>query len=246
MKINGAQLSILAERYLDIILADRGNTFLLMIQAPIIALCIVLVWRDFDVPTNSLYFVMALSAVWFGTMNACREIVKERPILERELRVGLNLPAYVVSKFLVLAALGIFQCLLLVFFVNRSVPLPGGAIFHFATMVLASLGGTGLGLMLSSLMSTSDRAVGAVPIVLLPQILFSDQIVSHEHSTKLILWLEDLTLTKWSYEGMKQLAKTEPSWLSLFQSSLALSLMSLFFLLLCGGLLRWQLRDSVA
>ena len=167
-------------------------------------------------------------------------------ILEREVRVGLTLPAYVLSKFLVLAAVGFFQCLVLVYFVNRSVALPGGPIFHFIYMFLASLGGTGLGLLLSCLMSTSDRAVGAVPILLLPQILFSDQIVTHEHSTKLILWLERLTLTRWSYSGMKELTQTEPSWSNLFQSCLWLAVMMAVFLGCSNLLLRWQLRDSVA
>ena len=38
--------------------------------------------------TPSLYFALCLSAVWFGCIGACREIIKERPIVERERLFG--------------------------------------------------------------------------------------------------------------------------------------------------------------
>ena len=238
----GRHLGILAERYLDIVLADKGNTLLLLAQSPIIAVCIILVWRDYDNPTDSLYFVMALSAVWFGAINSCREIVKERPIFQREARVGLNVNAYVLSKLAVLALLGFIQCLLLVFLVDRYVPLPGVSILHFAYLFLASLAGTALGLAVSSLAPSSDRAVAMVPIVLLPQILFSELIVTHEHSSNTIKWLEDLTITTWTYDALKEITVTEPSLGTLIQCALALTVMTLVLMGLCLGLVRMSRR----
>lgn len=240
--VNWQQLSILSERYLEITLGDRGNTLLLLIQAPIIALFIILVWKDYESPTNSLYFVMALAAVWFGTINSCREIVKERAIFAREARVGLNPSAYLLSKFLILTALGLVQCLMVVFPVNLYVALPGSPLVHFFFLVLASLGGTALGLFLSCLMTTSERAVAAVPIFLLPQILLSDQIVSHEHSSRLIKWLEHLTLTTWTYDGMKEITKSEPSLFNLTEYALALGVMTAVLLGLSNLLITWRAR----
>ena len=235
-------MSILSERYLEIVLGDRGNTLLLLVQAPIIAGFIILVWKDYEAPTNSLYFVMALSAVWFGCINSCREIVKEKAIFAREARVGLNPTSYLLSKFLILAGLGLLQCLMLVFPVNLYVPLPGSPLVHFFFMSLASLGGTALGLFVSCWMSTSERAVAAVPIFLLPQILLSDQIVSHEHSSKLIKWLEHMTLTTWTYDGMKEVTKTEWSVFKIFEYGGALLLMTAILLLLANLLIGWQAR----
>ena len=236
--INGRHLGILAERYLDIVLADKGNTLLLLLQSPIIAVCIILVWRDYDTPTDSLYFVLALSAVWFGAINACREIVKERPIFQREARVGLDVNAYVASKLSVLALLGFIQCLLLIFMVDRWVPLPGATIVHFFFLFLASLAGTALGLAVSALAPSSDRAVAMVPIVLLPQILFSEMVVSHEHSSQTIKWLENLTITTWTYEGLKEVTATEWSLWSLAQCTLALLAMTAVLMALCLVLVR--------
>jgi len=238
-RINWDQIGILSERYLEVFLGDRGNLALLLLQAPIIALCIVLVWKDVDTTTNSLYFVLALSAVWFGAINSCREIVKEQSIFIREARVGLQPTSYLLSKFIVLAMLGFLQCLLLVFAVNVYVPLPGPTLFHFAYMFMASLGGTALGLLLSCLMSSSDKAVGAVPIVLLPQILFSEAIMSHDHSSNLIKTLDSLTLTSWTYSGLKEVIKQDYSFFYLSEYCLALAGLT-GVLLLASNLLVWR------
>lgn len=209
-RTSGRQLEVLAERYLEITFADLGNTLLLLLQAPIIAFCIILVWRDVDQPTDTLYFVMTLSAVWFGAINSCRELVKERAIFLRELRVGLEIGSYVLSKLAVLALLGFAQCLALVVMVNSQVALPGGPFLHFLVLLAASLAGTSLGLALSAVSGTPDRAVAGVPILLLPQILFSDVILSDPYASRLTRTLQDLAIAQWSYDAQKEVAAAVP------------------------------------
>ncbi|GMU55709.1 MAG: hypothetical protein AMXMBFR33_48550 [Candidatus Xenobia bacterium] len=232
------QTGILAERYLEIVWGDLGNTFLLLIQAPVIALCIVLVWGDTQTVTDSLWFVLALSAVWFGAINSCREIVKERDMYRRERRVGLDPTAYVLSKIMILAMLGFIQCLCLIYLVNLKLKLPGGELLHFVVLFMASLAGSSLGLALSAFVSTSDRAVAGVPLLLLPQVLFSEAVMSHEHSRWTVKLLEDLTMTSWAYDGLKNLAATEPSMGTFFQGCLALGVMSALLLGLTIFLMR--------
>ena len=43
--------------------------------------------------------------IWLGSIDAAREIVKERSVFERESAVGMRLSAYLVSKAVVLFAL---------------------------------------------------------------------------------------------------------------------------------------------
>ena len=226
----GEQLNVLCERYLEIVLADRGNTLLLLVQAPLIALFTVLNWRDVDVATNSLYYLLALSALWFGTSNACREVVKEGPIFDREARLGLRVGPYLASKCLVLALLSFVQCLCLAYLVNRSVALGGPVILHFLYLWLASLGGICLGLLISCLMSNSDKAVGAVVLVLIPQMVFSEMVLSHEHASNLVLWLEDFSFISWTFHGLKEVTKVDWSYITLLESVAAMSLLSLALL----------------
>jgi hypothetical protein len=238
VRLNGRQLEILTERYLEIVLADVGNTLLLLLQAPVIGLCIVLVWRDLDQATNMLYFVMTLAAVWFGAINACREIVKERPIFLRERMAGLEIGPYVLSKMAVLSLLGFLQCLTLVLIVHSQVALVGGAWLHFCLLYGASLAGTALGLALSAVASTPDRAVAGVPILLLPQILFSETIAPREHASRLTRLLQDLTITEWAYRGQLEVAGAEPSLGAILGAEIVLLLMAGLLTLLTAALLR--------
>lgn len=206
------ETEVLSERYLEITAADAGNTLLLLLQAPFIAGCIVVVWRDVAQPTDACYFVMALTAVWFGAINACREIVKERPVFRRERMVGLDPRAYLLSKVIVLSMLGFLQCLALVVIVNRGITLSGSVVLHFITLYAASLAGSALGLCLSALVSTSERAVTGVPLLLLPQILFSSAILSHEHASDLVKRAENATITAWAYDALKRITAPEPAY----------------------------------
>lgn len=242
----GEQLNVLCERYLEIVFSDRGNTFLLLLQAPLIAFFVVLTWRDVDRPTDSLYYVLSLTALWFGTFNACREVVKEGPILDREARLGLQPGPYLLSKLLVLALLSFVQCLMLAFLVNHSVPLGGPPIFHFAYLWLTSLGGIALGLLISCLMSNSDKAVGSVVLVLIPQMLFSEMVLSHEHASSLIQWAEDFTFLAWAFQGMKEITKSEWSYIGLSQAGLMLTLLTAGLLAGCLFLLTMRTRKARA
>jgi hypothetical protein len=220
------QLNVLSERYLEILLSDRGNTLLLLVQAPIIAWIAALNWGDIDTPTNSLYYVLALTALWFGTFNACREIVKEKPIFEREVRRGLEVGPYLASKMLVLGLLSFVQCLLLAGIVDRAVPLGGPVLGHFFFLWLTSLGGTAMGLCLSSVMSNSDRAMAGVVLLLIPQMLFSEMVLNHDHASNLVLWGEDLTFITWTFQGMKEITKNDWTLTTLLQSVVLIGLLA--------------------
>jgi len=108
-----SQVGVLTARYAASMAGDLPTVALLLAQAPLIGWLCTLVWGSVDGDTPSLHFVMCLSAVWFGAINACREIIKERAILERERLFGLSMPRYVLSKGVVLAGLGLAQVLLL-------------------------------------------------------------------------------------------------------------------------------------
>ena len=226
------------------ILADKWNTLLLLAQAPVIAGLIVVIWRDVDTVTKSLLFVLALSAIWFGTLNSCREIVKEKDIFEREWMKGLDLAAYLWSKLCVLSLLGLAQCIALVFIVNCYVDLGDPPLSHLLVLFPASLAGTGLGLLISASVTTVDRSLTAVPILLIPQILFSKLLQSHEHSTDLVKFLEKTAITTWTYEGLDQLEKSSIDWSVVFWSLTVPCLMTVGFVLLAYPIMRFRLPGT--
>ena len=226
---------------MELILADKWNTLLLLAQAPVIAGLIVIIWRDYNEVTSSLLFVLALSAIWFGTLNACREIVKEKSIFEREWMKGLSLASYLWSKLAVLALIGFAQCLCLVFIVNSSIDLGDPPLAHLIVLFPASLAGTGLGLLISASVTSVDRSLTAVPLLLLPQILFSELLISHDHSSDLVKFLEKTAITTWTYDGLDQLEQSEIDWSIIFWSLTVPCLMTVLFVVLSYGIMRFRL-----
>ena len=112
---------ILTTRYLELLKNDPINLGILLLQAPIIAVLLVFfTQKNIFINTNGIdgasrspLFLMVIAAIWFGTINAVREIVKEAPIYRRERAMHLGVIPYVLSKLLVLGFLCPTQSLVL-------------------------------------------------------------------------------------------------------------------------------------
>ncbi|MEO8649607.1 MAG: FHA domain-containing protein [Acidobacteriota bacterium] len=169
----------LSRRYLQVLLKDKINLFILFAQAPIIALLTFFAMGS-DKPRDFVYFVVALVAVWFGTSVAAREIIRERPVYRRERMFNLGILPYVFSKLFILGIIVGIQCFVLfvplkLLHVAGLMSMPGEflGVPQFWAMLLTSAVGIALGLLISALVRTSEMATSLVPLILIPQILFS-------------------------------------------------------------------------
>ena len=141
--------------------------------------------QDFIVPgpgfAATVLFIMAFSAIFFGCINAAREIVKEAPIYLRERAVNLGILPYMFSKIVVLGVLCLVQSAILVLCVSIPDPFSNSILLPpflevYITIALTSLAGLMMGLMVSALVPNTDRAMTIVPLLLIPQIIFSGTI----------------------------------------------------------------------
>jgi ABC-type multidrug transport system ATPase subunit len=178
------QLAILCRRYIELIFADRKNLALLLLQAPVIGFLLLLVSRSDSLTGNrieakKLIFMLATTGVWFGVINAAREICKEANVLRRERLAGLRVGPYVGSKVVVLFALVLVQSALLLGVVALSVDMPKSGLILpatlelYLTIALSGLAGIALGLCVSAVATTPDKATSLIPLVLVPQVLFA-------------------------------------------------------------------------
>ncbi len=167
------QWSVLAERYLEIKLRDRRNSVLLLLQAPIVALILGVIVGG-TVNDGKTLFIAAIISVWFGANNAIREIVAEETIYRRERLASLRIAPYLLSKFAVLSGAALLQC---VAFVGILVALDRvrGADFPVLLLLLfvTSLAGVAVGLFFSALVSSTEKAMTVLPLILIPQLLLS-------------------------------------------------------------------------
>jgi hypothetical protein len=212
----------LVARCLRIKARDLANTAILLLQAPVIALLIVLVfgeqvsaemtdgnWRESATATATTLFLLAIAALWFGCSNAAREIVAEWAVYHRERMINLGLPAYVGSKLAVLGGVCAVQCCALVAIVHRGcglrVPWPP----LFAVMVLTSLVGMALGLLLSARAPSSEVAISLVPLVLLPMVILGGILQPPHKMREPGGALTALMASRWSFESMLQMESRE-------------------------------------
>ena len=205
--INWYQGAVLADRYLETVLADWKNTGILILQAPVLAGLAVLVWENVGRASESLYFVMVLSCFWIGCMNASREIVKERPLFLREKMVGVDVGAYLYSKVRVLAILNALQVGMYGIIVYKYIDVMMGVGWLLIALYIAGLCGTCLGLLISSVVKRSDYAVGLVPMLIIPQILFSPFAIKKDDYEGLSEFVYYLMPAQWGYESLVEFSK---------------------------------------
>ncbi|HZU65798.1 MAG TPA: FHA domain-containing protein [Ktedonobacteraceae bacterium] len=194
------QFRLLSLRYIELLKNDTGNLLILLLQAPIIGFILLLIITNalksgtgvFNsanftslnpnaADAQKVLFVMAFAAVMFGCINGAREIVKEAAIYRRERAVNLGILPYMFSKIVVLGVLCLFQSAVLVFMVslvthmNSSIFLPP-PLELYITLALTSLAGLMIGLTVSAVAPNNDRAMSFIPIILIPQVIFSGTI----------------------------------------------------------------------
>jgi ABC-type multidrug transport system ATPase subunit len=213
----GLELRVLAGRYLRTLTRDRRTLVLLVGQAPVIGLLIAIVFHSGGLapgasPIDSvvLVFLLMTGAIWLGVASACREVVKERGLVEREFDVGVRLDAYVVAKALVLFGLNLVQVLWLTLVVEGLRPLgigAAGVLELFAITVLTAWASSAMGLAVSCLARRVDQAAGAIPLLLMPQLLLAGGLIPLAQMPQVVAGFANVVYARWSYAGLGSAAR---------------------------------------
>ena len=193
---------VLSARYASITIGSYRSLFLLLMQAPIIGFFLTIVWKN---EVLTLYFIMIVSCFWFGCINACKEIVKERDIFLRERMFGLNIPAYVLSKIYILSFLCAAQCFIILFIVHIRIDLSIQFGLVYVILLLCSTGGLTMGLIISSFVDSTDKAIALAPVVTIPQIMFSNLL--NPRMPDFASFIEKLMVVKWGVMAVEEMMK---------------------------------------
>ena len=185
------QWKTLTDRYFKLITRDRANLRLALLTAPVGIMLMYFAVRDRDpfilgskdelgLPGLALQvlFVFTCASLWVGLSSSLQEIVKESAIYSRERLVNLRLRSYLTPKFTVLAALAAVQTILIAICITigfksptfNLIPWQIGILINTFLTLTASFS---LGLLVSTAVKNSTRATSALPLLLLPQIIFS-------------------------------------------------------------------------
>ena len=208
-----AQWLIFTKRQLALLSRDRLNLALALLTAPIGITFLAIALQDNnpfiigDKPDATLpglalqvLFVFTCASLWVGLSSSLQEIVKESAIYLRERLINLNIPAYLGSKFSVLAILAVLQSLLIVLTIAIEFKAPESAFMSwqvglFITTWLTLIASASLGLLVSAIVKNGSQANGALPLILLPQIIFSGVLFKLKGAGTIVSYL---MLCRWS------------------------------------------------
>jgi ABC-type multidrug transport system ATPase subunit len=203
----------LVRRNLRLKSRDRAQGIILLLQAPLLAVLLGLVFSTLQFSSPGEFsqrlmphavgvdFLMVIAAIWFGCNNVARDIVGEWTVFQRERMVGLKLPSYVFSKLAVAAVFSFFQCLMLLGIVRLMCYLRGDFLSTLGILYLASLVGTALGLCISARASTTEAAIAMLPLMLLPIIALGGGLTPVDGMSSAMQQLAKLVPSRWAFEA---------------------------------------------
>ena len=170
-------------------LRNKGNLATTMIAAPALAALIGAVLRyseegtydfasSFHIPTY--LFLSLIVAMFLGLTNSVDDIIRDRPVLQRERNLNVRLGWYILAKVLTLSLFALIQCVFFILIGNWILEVRGMFWIFLAAMVLTAVSGIAIGLLISSLVSEGKTAVNIIPIVLIPQIILGGALIKYE------------------------------------------------------------------
>lgn len=203
-KMNILHFHVLVSRYFRQILTNAGTIIPLILEAPLMLLIVYItanteafVVRDPTYASINI-FLLAIMASMMGILNSYREICKEREILSREVYGGLDVSAYTLSKFVVLATIGSVQCLLLFFgtvpFIDYNFTNPAMDFTICAlALILTNLSITALGLYVSAVLKKAESAILPVLVIIIVQVVFCDCLISLPQAADVVKYITPTT-----------------------------------------------------
>ena len=211
-----SQVAMLVRRDIDMLRADKRRLLLLALQAPIVGVLLLAVLpvgalKVVDRSPNSRALVvvmfLVLSTMWPGVTNAIREVVKERAITRLEVASGLSPRAYVASKVIFLGTITMLQSMLIAYVATGRQHIAGHGVFLpmrlevVAVAALIGLVACTLGLALSAITTTPDKALALLPTTLVVQLAFAGTWTNTSHVPFLheVRWLMG---SRWGMEAM--------------------------------------------
>ncbi len=172
---------------------NRGTLYSTFLEAPILAALISITLRSS--PTGSYEFSTALHipaylflsvtvAMFLGLTNSATEILRDRAVLRRERNCQPGGVSYVGAKFLALGIVAAVQCFTYLLVGNHFLEIEGMILYHWIWMTLTALTGTGMALLVSSMVKTERAALTAVPLLLVPQMLLAGALVPYKEMNR--------------------------------------------------------------
>ncbi|MFN5912030.1 MAG: ATP-binding cassette domain-containing protein [Bacteroidota bacterium] len=205
-------------------LSNRQYVLVTMLEAPVLAILLSFVVKFFNGPVDEsghksysfflnenipqYLFIAVVVALFLGLTVASEEIHKDRKILQRESFLNLSRGAYLSSKISILFIISAIQSILFVLIGNLILGINGMWLEYWLILFSTSCVANLMGLNISSAFDTAKVIYVIVPILIIPQLLFSGVIVKFDRlhpsfsDQTSVPVIGDLMPSRWAYEAL--------------------------------------------
>ncbi|MBV9273315.1 MAG: ATP-binding cassette domain-containing protein [Verrucomicrobia bacterium] len=199
-------------------LRNRTNLWTTMFEAPLLGALIGFVLRyaekdryDFEhafhIPTY--LFLALVVAMFLGLTNSADDIIRDRPILQRERNLNIHLPYYIIAKFVTLSLFAVVQSALFILIGNSILEIRGMFWPYLWFIGTTAISGVAGGLLISAVVDDSKTAANIVPLVLIPQIILGGALIKYEEMNRNLDFIYALTRDRMAQHASTEKAQSQ-------------------------------------
>jgi ABC-type multidrug transport system ATPase subunit/pSer/pThr/pTyr-binding forkhead associated (FHA) protein len=124
-----------------------------------------------------MLFMIVVVTLWFGCSSAVREIVDELPVYRRERQRDLKLVSYIGSKLVYLTTVSGAQAGIFILALHFMGALEGHLFKAWFLSWILTLDGALIGLVISAICTTAEKALYVFPLTMIPQLLLAGLLI---------------------------------------------------------------------
>jgi len=209
-------------------LTNKQYILINLLEAPVLAMILAFFMRFF-VPSsgNSGYvfrenenipvyiFISVIVAIFIGLTVSSEEIIRDKKIRKRESFLNLSKGSYLFSKISIMLGISALQMLLFVLIGNAVLEIKGMTLPYWIILFSACSFANLLGLNISASFNSAKVIYILIPIIIIPQLLFSGIIVKFDRLNPIfasqdgVPWIGNIMASRWAYEAI---AVTQFKW----------------------------------
>lgn len=214
------QFGVFIKRDLLSKLTNKQYILINLLEAPVLALILSFFMRFFIPAGADSYifrenenipvyiFISVIVALFIGLTVSSEEIIRDKKIRKRESFLNLSKSSYLYSKISIMLGISAVQMFLFVIIGNFVLEIQGMTFSYwlilFSTCSFANL----LGLNISSSFNSAKVIYILIPIIIIPQLLFSGIIVKFDRLNPIfasqdgVPWIGNIMASRWAYEAI--------------------------------------------
>jgi ABC-type multidrug transport system ATPase subunit len=153
-------------------------------------------------------FISVVVALFIGLTVSAEEIIKDQKILKREKFLNLSRSSYLFSKISIMFIISAIQTVFFVFVGNLILEIDGMFLDYWLILFSTSCFANMLGLNISASFNSAKVIYILIPILIIPQLLFSGVIVKFDKlnpvfsGQETVPWIGNVMASRWAYEAL--------------------------------------------